>query len=218
MTTTDKELDAKIAEAEATVEELNRKFSKLTMQMHIAQNELSDLNARKLALQDTDFKAKPAEFKDLCAKAVANPRDYLFRNKIEEIIRSFSLPAGVKIDHIGMSPINPQPILTLSFTKDAKFTDKDAAVLVKLIDFVDLADGFREHTPLMIREKNNAEYGIYTLVLDSDNENARLYHQFFGKTSILEDGTLSEVLTKIAHSYYLDGKEDLVDYDYEEVG
>lgn len=218
MTTTDEELDAKIAETEAHIDELNKRFSSLMSQLHVAQSELSDLNVRKSALRDTDFKANPTEFKNLCAKAIANPREALFRSKIEETIRSFPLPSGVKIDHIGLTPINPQPVLTLAFEKGVKFTDKDAAILVELIDFVDLADGFREHTPLMIRERHHAEYGIYTLVLESDNENARLYHRFFSQTSILKDGTLAEVLTEIADSYYLTGKEDSVDYDYEEAG
>lgn len=216
-TTANEDLDVQIAEAEARQEELNVLFASVVGELNELRTHIADLTARKTVLNDTDFRVDHDAFKTLCENARKN-KEPLFRKKMEEAIRSFPLPAGIRIRSITMAALSPQPNLTFEFDKDVVFSDADAEMLVELVDFVDLADGFREHTPLMIHERYLAAHGVYTIVIDRDNEHARLYRQFFHETKVVEDGTIAEVLTEISAEHYASHEmnTDPVDWNSEE--
>lgn len=215
MTTVTEDIDAKIVEAEELQKDLEIRFADILGHLNEVRREIAELSARKLALSETDFTHDPVSFKILCEKASAGVLP-VFRKKVEEIIRSFPLPAGITIDHIGFTPLNSQPQLTLAFEQGRTFTDEDAAKMVEMIEFVDLSDGFREHTPVQIKERDLCAFGVFTMVFDSDGENARVYRKFFSQTTTVEDGTVAEVLTAVSSFYYHTSDSRLVDYDYEE--
>jgi len=217
MTTTRNDLDEQIAEAEALREELNVQFGDILGRLNEVNALLTQLTARKTVLDGTDFRIDQDAFKDLCENARKN-QEPLFRKKMEEVIRSFPLPAGMRIRNITMAPLSSQPNLTFEFDKDVVFSDADAEMVAELVEFVDLADGFHEHTPLMIHERYLAAHGTYTIVIDRDNEHARLYRQFFHQTTVIEDGSIAEVLTEVSAEHYgsFAMNTDPVDWDSEE--
>jgi hypothetical protein len=216
--TTLEEINGQIAEVTGIRNDLEVQFADISARLREAQDELERLAGLKLMLSDTDYTSSPEDFKRLCDKVRAYPGEHIFRKKMEEVIRSLPLPEGVSIRNITMAPFTNQPSLSLDFRKDITFSDEDAELLVNVIEFTDMGDGFMEHSPVSIHEWALAAHGVYTLVLDRNNEHARLYRQFFHQTTVVEDGTIAEVMTEISRDYYGERSynTDLPDWDSEE--
>lgn len=213
MTTTIEEIDAKIKDAEERQHLAEHRFAVITTELREIRDELSELESQKAILSEADFVHDAKAFEMLCKKALAQPKS-VFRKKFNEVVHSFPLPAGIEITSVllGSDDLmhrNPEVVLTLGFKQGQRFTHDDAEKLMHLIDTLDLMDGFREHTPVMVSEYSQNENGNYKIVFDKDNEHARLYRSFFHEVDVVEDGTIAEVLTAVARDYYYTKDESI---------